>query len=261
MTPVPTLPLEAFTAGLIHAVNNPLTYVQTNLSSLGRDLLELADLLEACEVVVDRAGPELRDEVARVRQLRDELAMDCPREVLARVIGDTRDGLAQVQIYLRAARAVPLMLAGTREPMTGGTWLTEVVAEHRATLPPSLSLEFVGGPPADFTGVPDHWRHIVGALLLNARDALRSADASGAAGRIRVTSLLGRVIVDDDGPGVSVNISDKIFLPFFTTRPGAVGLGLPLAVAMAEDGGGCVELVVGRSPLGGARFSVRLPVV
>ena len=255
-----TLDLEAFVSGLIHAVNNPLTYVQTNLTSLRRDLGDVMRLLEACEAVVERAGRELEGEVAMIRRMRAELAMDRPGEVLGQIIGDAQEGLAQVQVYLRAARAAPKLLAGgPAEAIAAGPWLTEVMAVHRKSLPVGLALELEGEPSGVFTGTRSAWDHVIGALVLNARDAIQSVRARRNTGRIRVTWESYRVIVDDDGPGVPAGIRDRIFLPFFTTRPGAVGLGLALAASLAESGGGGVGVEAGPGPLGGARFWVRLP--
>ncbi len=67
------------------------------------------------------------------------------------------------------------------------------------------------------------------------------------------------ITVDDDGPGVPEALRERIFEPFFTTRGGSggTGLGLSLCHRYARDHGG--SLVVGDSPLGGARFTIRLP--
>jgi len=66
--------------------------------------------------------------------------------------------------------------------------------------------------------------------------------------------------VDDDGPGVPLDLRSKIFEPFFTTKQFGKGTGLGLAVvcAIADEHGGGVE--VGESPLGGARFRFLLPL-
>ncbi|MGM0595175.1 MAG: sensor histidine kinase [Pseudomonadota bacterium] len=66
--------------------------------------------------------------------------------------------------------------------------------------------------------------------------------------------------VDDDGPGVSEEHRAHLFEPFFTTKPVGQGTGMGLAVAhaAAKDHGGEIELA--ESPLGGARFRLRLPL-
>lgn len=67
--------------------------------------------------------------------------------------------------------------------------------------------------------------------------------------------------VEDSGPGVSPKHSDRIFEPFYTTKPEGMGTGLGLAIShriVQEHGGG---LRVLGSELGGARFEVRLPQI
>lgn len=51
-----------------------------------------------------------------------------------------------------------------------------------------------------------------------------------------------RVSVLDDGPGLPDGVASQIFQPGFTSRPGARGLGLPLAFSMAARNGGRVVL-------------------
>jgi signal transduction histidine kinase len=64
------------------------------------------------------------------------------------------------------------------------------------------------------------------------------------------------VLVEDDGPGLAPDHPGTI-RPFYTTRPGGLGLGLPLARKIVVLHGGAIELE-GREP-GGARVTVRLP--
>ena len=63
--------------------------------------------------------------------------------------------------------------------------------------------------------------------------------------------------VDDDGPGVPEELRQRIFEPFFTTRPDGNGLGLATCHQLVGRNGGVMGAT--RSPLGGARFTIRLP--
>jgi signal transduction histidine kinase len=99
-------------------------------------------------------------------------------------------------------------------------------------------------------------------VFLNLIDnALR---AVGDAGRIRVTATTenGSYVtrIDDSGQGVDASIAEQIFEPFYTTRKVGEGTGLGLAIArqiVRQHGG---EISVSRSELGGALFTVQLPV-
>lgn len=68
-----------------------------------------------------------------------------------------------------------------------------------------------------------------------------------------------RVSVSDTGKGVPEEIRDKIFTPFFTTKPAGEGSGLGLHIVsqIVEAHGGSIRLE--NNPAGGATFEVLLP--
>lgn len=81
------------------------------------------------------------------------------------------------------------------------------------------------------------------------------------AGQVQVTldekNDFAELTVDDSGPGVDPDIRAHIFEPLVSSRPGGTGLGLALVKRIVEKHGG--EVSVDKSPLGGARFSFRVP--
>jgi signal transduction histidine kinase len=66
-----------------------------------------------------------------------------------------------------------------------------------------------------------------------------------------------RIEVRDRGPGVPVEVRDKIFTPFFTTREKGTGLGLAFVREIVRDHGGDVSVT--DRPDGGAVFRIDLP--
>jgi two-component system, NtrC family, sensor histidine kinase PilS len=104
----------------------------------------------------------------------------------------------------------------------------------------------------------DQLRQVLWNLVRNAVQAVRATKASGGRVQLALTSDEGGVLlmVDDDGPGVPDEIRPRIFEPFFTTRPEGTGLGLATVHQLVAQMGGWIA--VQTSPLGGARFVVRL---
>ena len=69
-----------------------------------------------------------------------------------------------------------------------------------------------------------------------------------------------RIEVEDDGPGISPTVRDRLFEPFVTTKQIGEGTGLGLAVCrgLVESAGG--EIGVDPTYEAGARFYVLLPL-
>jgi two-component system NtrC family sensor kinase len=104
-------------------------------------------------------------------------------------------------------------------------------------------------------------RQVLLNLLKNSQDAIRESAVGSC-----VTVRTGRHVetffieVQDDGPGVPPEFTERIFDQFFTTKPSGRGTGLGLAICrkILEDHGG--EIFLARSEERGARFVLRLPV-
>lgn len=97
---------------------------------------------------------------------------------------------------------------------------------------------------------------IVINLLLNAGQAM---DGKGQV-LIRATPIEGAKVAlefEDSGPGLSPEASERLFEPFFTTRPGrGTGLGLAVSQHLAASLG--ATLIGANRPQGGARFTLLL---
>ncbi|MET0413146.1 MAG: ATP-binding protein, partial [Polyangiaceae bacterium] len=136
-----------------------------------------------------------------------------------------------------------------------------------------LSLRLVGGPlkrsarlELDIEGAPSvkgsstQLSQIVLNLLVNAFQAVadQAPNRRIVSARIRADAEFAHLEIADAGPGVAESDAERIFHPFFTTKPGVgSGLGLAISRRIAEELGG--RLTVERDDaLGGARFRLSL---
>jgi nitrogen-specific signal transduction histidine kinase len=60
--------------------------------------------------------------------------------------------------------------------------------------------------------------------------------------------------IEDDGPGIPLEIQNKVFKPFFTTKENQVGLGLTTALKMANDNMG--KIIIDATSHTGAKFCI-----
>jgi signal transduction histidine kinase len=111
--------------------------------------------------------------------------------------------------------------------------------------------------PIAARGSDDGVSQILANLLINA------AQAAGAGGAITVRlqrkpSLA--IIVEDDGPGLTPEVQQRVFDPFFTTRSVGQGTGLGLSVALGlARAMGCTLELTNRVGERGARATLTWP--
>lgn len=122
---------------------------------------------------------------------------------------------------------------------------------------------------APIQGDPHQLRQLFTNLLTNAFEALSgkgsvqlsalqlAPEEEATAGDPHAAPMI-QVEVIDDGPGVGPDVMDKIFSPFFTTKPQGSGLGLAIVRKIVDAHDGRID--VSARATGGTRFRVTLPV-
>lgn len=189
---------------------------------------------------------------------------------------DRRDLQAIIEQAVKASGLVRQILAFSRQDMLNpvmgdlARMLEAITSPLAPMLGAAIRLELRREAQVNVTIDPTALDRAVVNLVLNARDAL------GTGGLIRITAarvgpanrpdsarsfmppiVYGAVAVEDDGPGVDPAIAARIFEPYFTTRRAGQGLGLSSAYGLVKQSGG--YLLLDRSVLGGARFTIYLP--
>lgn len=175
-------------------------------------------------------------------------------ENLDAIIKATRRGTALTANLLNLSR--PQLLR--KHPVNLSDLLTNTRQIARASVGPLIHIDIETHESCHVLGDETLLSSVFLNLCLNARDAIGKAP-----GRIRMSiSNAGgqiQIRVEDSGTGIQPELKEKIFLPFYTTKPRGSGTGLGLAMArkiITEHGG---TLEAGSSPLGGACFTISLP--
>jgi signal transduction histidine kinase len=106
----------------------------------------------------------------------------------------------------------------------------------------------------------NHVEQIFMGLVTNALEAT----PKGGRVSIRTNILKGNgsatsisVSIEDTGEGIPIDSRERVFEPFFSTKPDGTGIGLPLAKKFVERNRGKISICEGSS--GGARFDVVFP--
>jgi len=226
-------------AGVAHEVNNPASYVRTNMLLLREYWQNVSGLLE-------KHGLERSDDAHVIFSDGREL------------IDESLEGIERITAIVDQIRRFSHAKSGERERAELHLLLESVARMARPRLPAGVRIERRFGSVPAVECAPRELEQVLLNLLLNA------ADAVGESGSIRLsTSASGgraRIDVEDDGCGIAPEALERVFDPFFTTKPvgQGTGLGLSISYEIVQRHGG--EITV-RSEVGrGTVFSVFLPL-
>jgi signal transduction histidine kinase len=100
-------------------------------------------------------------------------------------------------------------------------------------------------------------RDALANLLLNALQATPAGGQVTIIARIEGEELV--IVVQDSGAGISPELRERIWEPFFTTKQRGTGLGLAIVRKRMQEVGGSARLTESLNG-GGARFELRLPL-
>ena len=93
-------------------------------------------------------------------------------------------------------------------------------------------------------------------LILNAVDAMQDGGTLTMKTLFDTAAQVVLVEISDTGKGISAAVMDKIFHPFFTTKPKGTGLGLAISKRLIEDHGG--KISIEKNASGGVTFKISL---
>lgn len=220
--------LGELAGGIAHELNQPLAAVLASTRAAERILAEDQPETATARQAMTQAATQARraaDVVARLRRLCEAPDKAQPRQAV-RLETTVRGMLDLLEPELRR-RGIDAALSGQAPP---------VMADP-------VALE-----------------QIVHNLLGNAMQALEETRAGERRLRIDVAAGDGRgtLSVCDNGPGMSAEVLQHVFEPFFTTRQGGLGLGLSLCETLAQSMEG--TLTAQNAAPRGAEFRLSLPL-
>jgi PAS domain S-box-containing protein len=251
--------LGQLTAGIAHEIKNPLNFVN-NFADLS------VELLDEIKTAVTPALPLLAPD----RQAEIDEALSLATGNLAKITEHGRRADGIVRSMLEHSRGG----AGDRRPVDLNTLIEEALnlAYHGARAQDqsfniTLQRDLAEGiPPIEL--VPQDLTRVLLNLFSNgfyaARQRQRASEDPDFEPSLEViTRDLGDAVeirVRDNGTGIPAEIRDKLFQPFFTTKPTGEGTGLGLSISydiITQQHGGAIT--VDSNPGEYTEFTIRLP--
>lgn len=192
-------------AGVAHDVRNPLNAIKL-LSGHAEDMVE-------------ENPAEARSRMATIREEVNRL-----EEIVAGFLSLAKE---------REIQPEPTVIDGVLEECV------RLVKEDAGARDIRLTAELRAGDTALMLDSKQMTRALLNVMI-------NALDATPEGGRVRLFSRVVdrecQIEVRDDGPGLEPEVAERVFDPYFTTKPTGTGLGLSITRGIIEEHGGTVEL-------------------
>ena len=243
--------LGRLVAGVAHELNNPISFVTGNVHVLERGCQRIHRYFEAA-----RSGASREELEAMWGQLRMGRVLD----ELPALLEGTKEGAERVKDIVEDLKCFSASPRGDAQRLN----LSEVVHAglRWATRGQRFDVAVSEDLPAELpvTGHPGPLQQVVINLVQNAVDAMAEVGAPRLEVSGRAAGGEAQVEFRDNGAGMSPEALERLFEPFYTTKPvgEGTGLGLSISYGVVRDHGG--TLSAGNRTEGGAWVRLTLPL-
>lgn len=248
-------------AGVAHEINNPIGFVTSNMSMLKDYIGAYQLLVHQAQLVVQHLPEQTNPHLDLLSELLSKEDFVFINDDIEELITESKEGLARVAKIVQDLKLFSRVDNDDKR-------LFDINACIKTTLNiVNNELKYNCSVVTEFSAIPEIMMNVgkltqvFTNLFINASHAIK---ATGAFGKITVSTSMQKdlivIRVKDTGVGIPTDMINKIFNPFFTTKPQGKGTGLGLSVSqgiIAElDGKIKVESEVGK----GCCFTIELPV-
>lgn len=250
--------LGQLAAGVAHEINNPIGFISSNLGTLDGYFKKLQDMLDAYREAENAIGSN--EVIEQLGQVRERVELDFLREDIPLLIKESKEGIGRVGQIVKDLKEFSRVDSNQEWQWTNlqqGIESTLNIVANELKYKADVVKEFQKLP--DIECLPSQINQVIMNLIVNASQAIGPER-----GTITLrTGLEGETVsieIVDTGIGIEPDNLQKIFDPFYTTKPvgQGTGLGLSLSYGIVKKHRGDISV---RSEVGvGSTFRVELPV-
>lgn len=250
------------TAGIAHEINNPVNFVANNVEALKMDIQDMLGLLYMVnDLPPDTSTPELKEIVETKRTIDLPFLLkeiDMLFKSIEKGTKRTTEIVNSLRYFSREDRG-EFSQVDVHDVLNSSLAILQNFIKSYGVFERDFGdVPFILGQPGKLSQV---FLNILNNAAHSIKERYRNSDNEKGWIRIRTEKLDSdvRITVSDNGNGMEIETLERIFEPFFSTKPvgEGTGLGLSISYAIIQQHNG--KITVDSSPGQGAIFTVDLP--
>lgn len=249
-------------AGVAHEINNPVGFVGSNIATLSEYVATYQMIFSQINAALEAKDEKTRNTaLSELEKMLANQDMAFINEDISELLADSQEGLHRVAEIVKGLKLFSRVDSDQMQQHNINDCVRTTLAMVNNQLKYICTVETHLGRVPDVTMNVGKISQVITNLLINAGQAI---EATGKNGRIVITTCtvnnFVELRVEDSGCGIPASHLDKLFNPFFTTKPEGqgTGLGLSISFGIAQEHGGSLSAtsIEGES----STFTLMLPI-
>jgi len=254
--------LGQLAAGVAHEINNPIGFVSSNIDTLREYVATYQMLYTHIDLLLKQDAEEERNKVlGEIKDMLGHLDMNFINTDISELLTDSNEGLHRVDEIIKGLKQFSRIDSDEEQLYNLNDCIRTTLAMVNNQLKYICTVETQLGQIPQISMNVGKISQVVTNLLINAGQAIES---SGEMGTITITTKVVQdnieLSIADTGCGIEPAHLDKLFNPFFTTKPEGqgTGLGLSISFGIAQEHGGTLNVTSTEGE--GSCFILTLPL-
>ncbi len=244
------------TAGIAHEINNPINFVSGNVNPLRRDLEDVFSLIRKYDDIIETRN--LSNEFREVTTLKDQLDYTFLIQEITSLLEGISEGANRSSQIVKGLRSFSRLdeeesqVYDIHEGIESSLILLQNKTRDRITIHRDY------GDSKNLECFPSKLNQVVMNVLTN---SIQAIEGDGDIYIQTVSSAISfKIIIKDNGRGMTPEVRKHIFEPFYTTKEvgKGTGLGLSISFGIIEEHKGHIDVI--SEPDKGTEFIISLPI-
>ena len=243
------------TAGIAHELNNPINFVSGNVKPLRRDIEDMFSLIRKYDDIIETR--ELGKEFHDVDSLKDQMDYSFLIKEITNLLEGISEGANRSSQIVKGLHSFSRLdeeqfqIYDIHEGIESSLILLHNKTKNRITIHKDY---------ADFKSLECYPSKINQVLMNVLTNSIQAIEGKGDIYIHTLSTEIGfKIVIKDNGTGMTPEVKEHIFEPFYTTKEvgKGTGLGLSISFGIIEQHKGQIDII--SEPNKGTEFIISLP--
>ena len=256
--------LGQLTAGIAHEINNPITFVSSNIMPLNRDVRMLIETISEMEKIM-KEGTSVAEKERKVEAYKNEIDFDYLKFEIEQSLFGIKEGASRTADIVKGLRIFSHLDEADLKKADINAGLDSTLGITNNLLNNLIRLEkkYAALPLVECYSAK--LNQVFLNIIANAIFAIKVKFSEKEGGLLTITTYSEQddvfIKIADNGCGMTEDTKKRIFEPFFTTKDVGGGIGLGLSIAFNTVNKHKGQILVNSKVGIGTEFVIKLPLV